>query len=177
MIVNKHYLKSPVKIIDTILDIPQDYKQKCINEIYNLGDSQDQSTNVKAIMTSWKIWDESKVFNELFDKIFNSIIEIDSKSLTDSRSVYNLSNAWGAIYKKGHYSQPHQHNPHNLSFVYYLKSNGSTPLIFDEIDFHIKPIDNTLIIFPSYLIHSVPPHNIEEDRVCIAGNIDISLNL
>ena len=53
----------------------------------------------------------------------------------------------------------------------YFKSTGNTPLIFDECNFKLNPTDDTLVIFPSYLKHSVPPHNDKEDRICLAGNV------
>ena len=169
MIVNNHHLKTPVTISEVKLGIPNDYKLKCIDEIYKLGDSQDQTTNVKAIMTSYFLWKESKTFDILFDKILNLIISL--KKPFNPTKEYKLIEAWGAIYKKGHYTIPHGHGLFSTSFVYYLKSNGSTPLIFDEVGFQADAKDDMLIIFPSYLIHSVPIHNDKEDRVCIAGNI------
>ena len=99
MIINKHHLKSPVEIIDIKLGIPQKYKQKCIDEIYKIGDSQNQSTNVKAIMSSWFLWEESKIFNPLLTKI-TDIILVNSKD----KEHLALYEAWSAIYKKNHYS-------------------------------------------------------------------------
>ena len=97
MIINKHHLKSPVEIIDIKLGIPQKYKQKCIDEIYKIGDSQNQSTNVKAIMSSWFLWEESKIFNPLLTKI-TDIILVNSKD----KEHLALYEAWSAIYKKNH---------------------------------------------------------------------------
>jgi len=171
MIINKHHLKSPVEIIDIKLGIPQKYKQKCIDEIYKIGDSQNQSTNVKAIMSSWFLWEESKIFNPLLTKI-TDIILVNIKD----KEHLALYEAWSAIYKKNHYTIPHSHSPSYISFVYYLQSSGNTPLIFDNMEFSINPIDDTLVVFPSHLNHSVPPHNDEKDRICVAGNIEFKRN-
>jgi len=166
-LVNRYRLKAPVEIIDTTLGIPQKYKQECIDEIYKIGDSQNQKTNVKAIMSSWYLWKESKVFNPLLNKIIDTILTSGK-----DRQHLVLCDAWSAIYKQNHHTIAHSHVPSYMSFVYYLQSSGNTPLVFDNTDFSINPVDDTLIVFPAYLIHSVPPHNDEKDRICVAGNIE-----
>jgi len=171
MIVHRHYLKTAVQIDETQLGIPQKYKQECIEEIYRLGDSLGKKSNVKALMTDWCIWKQSRVFNPLLKKILETYKKL---GYNDSDSGFELiiNCAWGAVYKKNDYTKPHDHHPSYSSFVYYLKSNGKTPLIFKKSNFSVSPIDDTLIIFPSYLYHHVPVHEEDEDRVCIAGNID-----
>lgn len=171
MIVDRHHLKSPVEIITTQAGIPQEYKQQCINEIYKIGDKQNNQTNVKALMSSWEIWNETKVLNPLIDKITT----ITDKLVYVGEDFKNeLKHCWSAIYKNGHYTVPHTHTPSHFSFIYYLKAdNESSPLIFDEVDFSLYPQDDMLVIFPSYLTHSVPTQNIGEDRICLAGNIVI----
>ena len=168
----KDYLvKASTKISTISLNIPQSYKQQCIEEAYRLGDSMNQTTNVRAIMSSWYIWDETQIFNLLLDNISNYIFSTSKPQLATSATLH-LQNAWSAIYKKGHFTDPHCHLPSYLSFVYYLKSNGNTPLVFDECNFSLQPKDDTLVIFPSYLVHSVPVHKETEDRVVISGNIN-----
>ena len=119
-------------------------------------------------MTSYQIWNESKVFDRLLDNIQRIIDNLIKK---DKRLEFKLTDSWGAVYKKNDYTIPHQHLPNNISFVYYLQSTGNTPLIFDECNFKLNPTDDMLIIFPSYLWHSVSKHNEEKDRICIAGNL------
>jgi hypothetical protein len=171
MDINRNYILSPVEIINTQLGIPQEYKQQCIEEAYHLGDSQNQQTNVKAIMSTYAIFDETPVYNPLLNNIKNVIDNF--LPTPHSKLIYSLTNAWSAIYKKGHHTIPHQHSPSHLSFVYYLKSSGNTPLIFDQCNFQINPIDDMLIIFPSHVWHSVPKHIDEEDRICLAGNLKL----
>jgi len=172
--IQRYHLKNPIKIDETQLGIPQKYKQKCIEEIYRLGDSIDRRSNVKALMTDWCIWKQSKVFDPLLKKILQTYKDL-SYAENDPRFELSIQNAWGAIYKKHDYANPHDHHPCYSSFVYYLKSNGKTPLTFKESNFSLSPVDDTLIIFPSYVKHHVPPHEEDEDRVCIAGNMEIIL--
>ena len=168
MNIHNYHVNHPTQVITTQLGVPQEYRQQCIKEIYRLGDSQNQQTNVKAIMTSYLIFNESKVFNKLLNNIQIFINNFIDKPYD---LQYVLRSAWGSIYKKDDYTIPHEHHPSHLSFVYYLQSSGNTPLIFDNCDFQISPVDDRLAIFPAYLTHSVPKHGDEEDRVCIAGNL------
>tara|TARA_Y100001972_G_C7479758_1_gene243882 strand:- start:71 stop:592 length:522 start_codon:yes stop_codon:yes gene_type:complete len=165
--VKQHNVHCPYTIVELNLNIPLKYKEKCIEEIYRIGDSMDNETNVKATMSSWKIWKESKVFHNLINVIGKQSAYYFIK---DKRAKITLHSAWSAIYKKGNYTKRHQHVPSFVSFVYYLKSSGETPLVFDDVDFQINPKDDTLVIFPSHIYHSVPIHESEEDRICLAGN-------
>tara|TARA_R110001606_G_scaffold170654_1_gene316168 strand:- start:65 stop:601 length:537 start_codon:yes stop_codon:yes gene_type:complete len=174
MVINRHYIKTPSEISTTYLDITEEYRQKCIQEAYNIGDKQNYQTNVKAIMSSYMVWEETNVYNDLLYKIQD---EISTKlnPISNKNVEYELEDAWTAIYKEGHYTLPHYHIPSQVSFVYYLKSNSnSSPLLFNECDFQINPYDNLLIVFPSHLIHSVPEHK-GEDRICLAGNLNWKL--
>lgn len=130
----KNRILAPTTILETTLGIPKNYQQECIDEIYRLGDSQGQTTNVKAIMTSWIIWEETTILNQLLDNILK-VIEVyvvrDASIHQEPTLVVNLDNAWGAIYKKGHYTKSHDHLfSWPYSFVYYFKStcNGGHAL-------------------------------------------------
>lgn len=173
----KHRVLAPVNILETNLGIPKKYQQECINEIYRLGDSQEQRTNVKAIMTSWVIWEETTILNQLLDNILYAIkvYVVENVSIyQEISSIPKLDNAWGAIYKKGHYTKSHDHLfSWPYSFVYYLQTTDNTPLIFDDCNFNINPKDDKLIVFDANLKHSVPVHNDDVDRVCIAGNVSV----
>lgn len=170
--INNYYIKSPLRIITTQLGIPLDYKQQCIEEAYKLGDSQNKKTNVQAIMSTYEVFKETNVFNNLISNI-GSIIKESIIDVFPTSYSFNFKNVWSAIYKKGHYTKPHAHFPFFISFVYYLQSSGNTPIIFEGCDFKINPKDDMLVLFPSYIEHSVPKHKEEKDRICLAGNIEM----
>lgn len=170
MIINRHHLLAPIQIVDMQLGMPKNYKQKCIDEIYKIGNSLDVPSNVYGIRSTFDIWEETKVLNPLLNKIQNVTSELYKETFKNRK--FPISAAWSIIYKKGHYAKPHIHLPNSWAFVYYLKSSGATPIVFNDIDFSIHPKDDMLIIFPSILTHSVPPHEEDEDRICVAGNID-----
>lgn len=169
-LIHRHHILTPTIVTTTTLNIPQNYKQKCIQEAYRIGDQQNQKTNVKAIMSSYTLGQETKQYNLLINQIFN-FIKSDIPPPEDT--TYKLTNFWFNIYKEGHYTIPHHHLPCNISFVYYLQTNNdSSPLIFEGCDFTIDPFDDLLVVFQSHLIHSVPEH-VGKDRISISGNIKL----
>ena len=164
-----HHLKAPTEVITTQLGIPQGYKQQCIEEIYRLGDSMGQTTSIKALMSSYHVWNETNVLNSLKDNIVKAINNV--KPIHDKEYEYELSNMWTVVYKKDNYANSHYHTPYQTSFIYYLKSTGNTPLVFDDCNFQVNPVDDTLVIFPGYLYHSVPLHQEQSERICVVGNL------
>ena len=161
----------PTSIHRSSLNIEDKYKQECINEIYNLGDSMNHSTNVKALMTSYFIFRESKIFNNLLSQIFKKCLECP---WVDLKGNHTISTAWGSIYKSKEECNPHSHGNSLVSFVYYLKvDNLSSPLTFHTFPpINIHPKIHDLIMFRGHINHSVPPQPYGgEDRIVLAGNI------
>ena len=132
MIVNRHHLQSPVEIIEAQLNIPQDYKQECINEIYKIGNTNSEPSNVHGIRSTYKVWKETKILDPLLNYIQNTINELYKSKFTGD--YFSISSSWSIIYKKDDYAKPHIHLPNTWAFVYYLKSSGRTPIIFNDIN-------------------------------------------
>ena len=172
---NDYLVDLPTKIITTNLNINSKYQQKCLEEIYKLGDAQNNKTNVKAIMSNYHIWKDTDILNPLIDEIVSVSNNIYPPYY--NRFNYILIDCWSAIYQKEHHSIPHTHFPYGqMSFVYYLKtSSNSSPLVFDECNFEIQPQEDMLVLFPTYMFHSVPKQKINEDRVVVAGNLQWDL--
>ncbi len=158
-----------MNIVTLSLGISQEYRQSCIDEAYKIGDTMKGATHVKGIMSSYEVWNETKVF----DPLLNSILKVVNSNFPVEGEFfdYQIADAWSAIYKKGHYTTPHSHKPAQVSFVYYLKTTSTTPIVFDGCDFEINPTDDMLVLFDSLVLHSVPVHTEEEDRICVAGNL------
>lgn len=160
------------------LGAPPNYIQECIKEVYRIGNSQNERTSVEASRSSWEIWKESSIFKVLLNKILNITYK---EFVDDKRSIISIKSAWSAIYKKGNYAKLHDHEPCWMSFVYYLKNSGNTPLIFEAKKItepnpiKLEPKKDLLVLFPSYIRHEVPVHESEEDRICIAGNIELKM--
>ena len=139
-----------------------------IKTIKKVGDTQNRKTNVKADMTDW--------FMQRKYQIFNSVGDIAIKFAQEAspfEAQFELYDIWGAVYKRNDFTKPHDHWPHPWSFSYYVKSDGTTPIIFPEGGHYFYPKTNDIIVFPSILRHIVPIHESDEERIIVSGNINI----
>lgn len=169
----EYVVKSNALISTFNLGFSQTYLDECVNEIYKIGDKQNNSTNVKALMTSYYIWEDSLVFSRILSVVKSVLIEV--LSYEKDKYQVSLDNAWGSIYKKGEFAEVHHHKPFHYSFVFYLRANHlSSPLNFVDSNLNIYPEDNLLVLFPSYVAHQVLP-NEDNERVMIAGNFSVEV--
>ena len=155
------------------LGIDDNYRKQLIEEVYRLVGPLDYKTNIQGRMTSYFLFNESNIFNNILESINQHIGRISwIKDPTENElERFVLCNFWGAVYGKGNYTKKHDHNNALFSFVYYLKTdNCNTPLVFDELNYSYTPIQDEIIFFPGDLIHHVPPHNFDNDRIVLAGN-------
>lgn len=96
---------------------------------------------------------------------------------------FKLNDWWIQKYKKQNYHDLHTHgHEHNrFSFILYLKSTTNSaktvfygpghPLIYWQ-GFEVKPMPGLLILFPSYIPHSVG-YNEDDERLILSGNIEV----
>jgi hypothetical protein len=177
MIIDRYEVIEKSQVIVLKLGLEKSIIQKLEEDILSLPDAQNKSTNVKAYMSTWNLWDQIDI-KPLMDKI-EPIIEDKSivsfnrfppgAKIEDYPTIFN--NIWSAVYKKGDYTVPHAHTPSSGSFVYYVKAeNDAAPLIFSFSDFAVPALTDTLVIFPGYMTHEVPPLLSDESRIVIAGN-------
>lgn len=102
-----------------------------------------------------------------------------------------LNECWVNVYSSTHAQEVHRHPNSVFSGIYYVKApKGSAPTFFhsEMSDVMLEPpttvdtllntrvaildaIEGRMIIFRSWLRHSVPPSTITEDRVTIAFNV------
>ena len=118
---------------------------------------------------------------------FAAYLEVDT-----SRYVPRILECWLNVYGEGHSQDVHQHAGYELSGVYYIRTppgcgriNFYSPL--DEDGFspipgtrpswktqtiaHLEPQDGDLVLFRSWLRHSVSPNETAEERISIAFNV------
>lgn len=129
--------------------------------------------------------------NELAKEIHNSLPRRDDKPLKSLKI-----NQWVNINKTGDSNSIHNHDPYNgiaLSGVFYVsvpKNCGNIvfydprTLITTSLDqkyysdsndcFIFQPEENLLLIFPSWLYHSVDPNQSGENRISISFNISLN---
>ncbi len=104
-----------------------------------------------------------------------------------------INEMWSIINKKNSYNQAHIHPNNLLSSVYYVKApKNCGKIIFNnpnqislnrfpkdlkKTEFSanlqkIEPREGVLLLFPSYLWHSVEPNLSDEDRIIVSFNIN-----
>ncbi len=137
--------------------------------------------------------------NEVVKSFFNSIQKYINKTIKDSGwdhplNKFKVTSAWSIINSKNSSNARHIHSNNYLSAAYYVKapkncgdiifydprdakvirkpkSNGGNFLNADIIN--INPQEGLLVMFPSYLHHSVDDNISENERIVISFNIDI----
>lgn len=150
---------------------PKELNVQLEQDIRICGDQQNKTTNVKALMTHWDMYNHSEAFSKFVTWVTERFTECPLDSFQRQRD-YKLNALWGMIYRDGEHAIPHHHLPAYFSFVYFVKvSDYSSPLMFKASNTYIKPEIGKLVFFPSYLLHYVPKQTIDEERITIAGNI------
>jgi hypothetical protein len=166
--VDFHFLKPVYKVLSIELPISNEYRRECIQEIEKIGDQQNKSTNVKGLMTSWKIFEQSNQFNNLIEQIADCISEVHNTP----KKRFSLAECWGSIFEKEDYADEHDHLGKDYSFVYYLEvEEGASDIVFTKANYKIPINAGKLLVFPSHMVHSVPPT--KGRRVILAGNLNI----
>lgn len=157
--------------------------QALISIIRTAAVRDQRPSNVQALVT-WNLYEvdhNAAPQDRFFTFLKTSLEDSWTKLLCDnkgSESVnFRISSMWGAIYQSGDWADHHTHGPSRTSWVYYLQADPSqgAPLMFDDIGYEIMPATGQLIMFPSWLGHSVPKFkpNDAVERIVLAGNVEI----
>ena len=171
-----------------------------LNYITNLQ-KKDPNGLLKSNFKGW----HSKNFNMKDEEPKNFIEEIKmniNSAIKDmgwdlQTQEVKISNMWTIINKKGSLNQKHHHSNSDLSAAYYVtaKENCGDIIFYDprpaRVYKHpiakkanilnatinsISPEPGMLILFPSYLEHSVNPNLSEHERIVISFNINLDKN-
>lgn len=158
------------------LNLNENTRSSLIELILEHGDEQNHSSNVKADMTDWFMHTRYKEFKEL--SIFTEAL---SKKISKDNIDVMTFDCWGAVYRKGEETIKHTHWGNLWSWCYYLKvPSDSPPFRFEDIgegktaSFDIYPQEDDLLMFPSWISHSVPVSQSDEERIMVAGNIQLN---
>lgn len=97
--------------------------------------------------------------------------------------------AWANVNKPGSNNVIHMHDTSMITLVLYLQGTGTGRIRFHPLhylnkvykdywpyngDWFIEPNDGDVIVFPSYLLHTVETNEHKtRDRICIAVNADL----
>ncbi|MEH2060702.1 MAG: TIGR02466 family protein [Nostoc sp.] len=134
-------------------------------------------------------------FQDFMQIIMNNVLEIANFMKWDLEQVIpTINNCWAIINGKFASNSVHDHPNSLLSGVYYIKSPKDcgglffrdprlgahrilppylefTPWTMPSVTY--KPVEGTMIIFPSWLTHGVEPNLRDEERVSISFNIGV----
>ena len=136
--------------------------------------------------------DEPKKFIEEIKININTAINDMSWDLQTQE--VKILNMWAIINKKGSLNQKHNHSNSDLSAAYYVSADkncgdiifydprpaaiykhpvAKKPNIINATINSISPEPGMLILFPSYLEHSVNPNLSEYNRIVISFNLSL----
>ena len=133
-----------------------------------------------------------KYMNDVLD----SFCDIIQKNITNGEEV-SVDNWWFNINQEGIKNDYHLHPGADYSLVYYVKTHeGCGDLVLERSDdkilfnrefvhhfeshnhdYRIKPEDGQLVIFPSWLKHSVDMNTKDKDRISLAVNFILKKRL
>jgi len=164
-ITKKPILKETTIIESYIEDtfVIEDLKKKIDEKIGALS----YKTNVRAEMTDWKDF----LKEESFKRIMHQNAGLWQSQFKNITSYY-LKDAWGNKLKQNDFVVEHSHEPSVLSGIIYLTNKGPGTY-FPEIDSLIKEEIGKVVLFQSYLKHSVSEFTFDEFRYTISFNLDL----
>jgi uncharacterized protein (TIGR02466 family) len=142
---------------------------------------------------------KSEVLKKFVSKIFPFIHEITTKQYgwNCTPDKIRITTMWSIVNQKNSYNVRHFHPNCHLSAAYYVKAKEKCGniMFYDPIDQKVMqapnknvlndlssesifavPEEGDLLIFPSYLHHSVEENLSEDERIVISFNIEILKN-
>ena len=176
---------------------------KSVNEdMYNYIKNEQASDSSGINKSNIKGW-HSKDFDldhsepKKFIKLISSSIEqvMTDMNWDKEKQVVKINNMWAIINTGGSSNAQHQHGNSNISGAYYVRApkNSGDIVFYDPrpapVYFHpnakspnllnaqvnsVSPKEGVLVLFPSYLDHSVNKNLSNEERIVISFNIRIN---
>ena len=150
--------------------------ESMVSKLYQLKETDpgNKISNVGGWQNSQPL-SQFKEFSPLINLVKNTIKKNLNKDIS-----FDDTAIWGNISSTTHYNQIHNHGSTTGEFsgVYYLQvfSDSGNIVFYDDLflnKIEYTPVVGDLLIFPSYLPHSVNPNNNSKDRISIAFNFQI----
>ncbi len=139
---------------------------------YRNKNQKSNTSNIYAWHTCYHLHNHTKDFDTLIkvveDRVFHSLDQ------TTFRKVECIE-SWAVMYKKGDKTVRHKHSDQQYSAVYYAKAEqNAAPIKFDN-HLSITPKTGMLVCFPGWLFHSVSEITDDQERICMAFNLNCSM--
>ena len=171
--------------------------QEILDYIYELQKS-DTKGLTKSNFNGW----HSKDFDlkeKTPTKFIKSLMVSINTALNDmnwdlDKQEVKITNMWAIINEKGAFNQKHHHGNSDISAAYYVKAHddcgdiafydprpapvfkhplAKSPNILNASVNSIKPEEGMLVLFPSYLEHSVNSNLSNKKRIVISFNLSL----
>lgn len=193
----------PTPIFECRIDDYKEINLELEKYIHELRDKDNKGLKLSNAGGGWhspyfKI-SEVDILRKFVKKVFPFIYKItkDHYAWNCAPDKISIVGMWSIINSKNSYNQRHFHPNCNLSAAYYVKVREKCGEIkfFDPIDQKVMqaphktketnfsaevikftPNEGDLLIFPSYLHHSVEENKSDEERIVISFNIKILEN-
>ena len=196
---NKPNLFFPTPVWTIQLDNYQSINEQ-MYEFIKINQSKDQEGISKSNIKGWHSKDFNMQENEPknFIKFILPAIEqvITDMNWEKQKQSININNMWAIINTGGSANLRHQHGNSTISGAYYVrapKNSGDivfydprpapvytypkavNPNLLNAQVNGISPKEGALVLFPSYLDHSVNENLSDEERIVISFNISIQI--
>jgi len=178
--------------------------QSVNNEMHVYIKSLQKKDPLGIVKSNFKGW-HSKNFN-LQDKEPKKFIEAIKNNINNSLNsmnwdlhtqTVNIMSMWAIINEQGAWNQKHHHSNSDISAAYYVEAHDNCgdivfydprparvykhPIAVGPNNLNatvnsIKPDPGLLVLFPSYLEHSVNPNLSDKKRIVISFNLNLEKN-
>ncbi len=170
-------------------------------EIYNYIlalQKRDPNGQIKSNFNGWhsKDFDLKENAPKNLINLFAPSINLALKEMAWDleKQEIKITNMWAIINTKGAFNQKHQHGNSDISAAYYVNAPddcgdiafydprpaplfrhplAKEPNILNATVNSIKPEEGMLVLFPSYLEHSVNPNLSDKKRIVISFNLSV----
>jgi len=153
-------------------------------DIRDAGDHLQTRTAAKCLMTRWDMHDVYKSFEVVGKEAIKIAQACPVATRTDTAGEKKevplyIKESWGLIYQKWQEAKVHNHWPSLWSYTYCVYAcEFCSPLVFPTSEHKLKvmPKPFQLIVFPAWIMHEVPRHDCDHERIMVAGNLNIDMN-
>ena len=181
-----------------------DNYERINNEMFNYIINLQKKDPVGLIKSNFKGWhskdfnlkdEQPKIFVEAIKKNIN--ISLNDMDWDVTKQSVNIKSMWAIINEQAAWNQKHQHSNSDLSAAYYVDAHencgdivfydprparlykhpiAKSPNKLNATVNSVKPEPGLLVLFPSFLEHSVNPNMSNKKRIVISFNISLEKN-
>ena len=172
------------------IDLTDTEIQNLINQQYeDIGPRNGRMSKTKYVLNETRFRPLLKKLNKHVDIFTRDVLKVKHEL------TFSLKNSWCMQHDHGHWAQKHYHRNSIISGVFYIKTSPTSgnisfhnklvqnnlfsPILqipFEEENIHnsdtywIPPEDGTIVMFPSFLEHSVGTNKSNDARYCLSFN-------